>query len=118
MKNQIDQSTPFLAFYDLLRIRGIYSDEEKREKLRRGFRRAMALAAILVGLLLPQGAGAAGLIAQKATGCSNPATTSVSSAAWIPTISRRIARFSRGPRRASSGPSTGASFTRTAMSGS
>ena len=68
MKNQIDQSTPFLAFYDLLRIRGIYSDEEKREKLRRGFRRAMALAAILVGLLLPQGAGAAGLIAQKATG--------------------------------------------------
>ena len=50
MKNQIDQSTPFLAFYDLLRIRGIYSTEEKREKLRRGFRRAMALAAVFVGV--------------------------------------------------------------------
>ena len=57
MKN-LDQNTPFLAFYDLLRIRGIYSDEEKREKLRRGFRRAMALAAVLVGLALPQGARA------------------------------------------------------------
>ncbi len=56
MKNQIDQSTPFLAFYDLLRIRGIYSTEEKREKLRRGFRRAMALAATLVALALPQSA--------------------------------------------------------------
>ena len=61
MKNQIDQSTPFLAFYDLLRIRGIYSTEEKREKLRRGFRRAMALAAVLVGLALPQGARASSL---------------------------------------------------------
>jgi len=58
MKNQIDQSTPFLAFYDLLRIRGIYSDEEKREKLRRGFRRAMALAATLVAFALPQSAWA------------------------------------------------------------
>ena len=66
MKNQIDPSTPFLAFYDLLRIRGIYSDEEKREKLRRGFRRAMALAAVLIGLMLPHTSWAAGLIAQKA----------------------------------------------------
>ena len=56
MKNQIDQSTPFLAFYDLLRIRGIYSTEEKREKLHRGFRRAMALAAVLFAVAAPQGA--------------------------------------------------------------
>ena len=59
MKNDsLDQNTPFLAFYDLLRIRGVYADPEKREKLRRGFRRAMALAAVLVGLVLPQSARA------------------------------------------------------------
>ena len=58
MKDQIDQSTPFLAFYDLLRIRGIYSEPERREKLRRGFRRAMALAAVLVALAVPQRASA------------------------------------------------------------
>ena len=56
-RDSLDQSTPFLAFYDLLRIRGIYSTEEKREKLRRGFRRAAALVATFVGVLassLPQ----------------------------------------------------------------
>ncbi len=57
MKN-IDQNTPFLAFYDLLRIRGVYSEPEKREKLRRGFRRAMALAATVLAFALPQGARA------------------------------------------------------------
>ena len=65
MKNQIDQSTPFLAFYDLLRIRGIYAEPEKREKLRRGFRRAMALAAVVLSFALPQRAEADSVLATK-----------------------------------------------------
>lgn len=65
MKNQIDQTTPFLAFYDLLRICGIYSDEEKREKLRRGFRRAMALAAVVLALALPQRTSADSVLATR-----------------------------------------------------